>query len=158
MESPLDARSGTPLRGSIRLGLVLFFALAAACSPPSDIGQPCLLRQRDGGVWLSAQSQSDDFLYQGSPQCQNLVCLRPAASPLDAGYGLCSNICTPSNPSSPNSPSEDCGGASSGYVCRTITLDPSMIQTIEQQDGGQALLNEYLGGPNAEYCTTPTTP
>ncbi|MHB1845229.1 MAG: adventurous gliding motility lipoprotein CglC [Deltaproteobacteria bacterium] len=133
----------------------LALALFAACSPPSDIGSPCLLRQADGGVWLSAQSPTDDYLYQGSPQCQNLVCLRPAGSPLDAGYGICSNICTPTSPSNPNSPSEDCGGSSSGYVCRTIALDPAFIQAVEQADGGQALLDAYLGGPNADFCTTP---
>ena len=135
--------------------VLLSFASTVACSPPSDLGHPCVMRQADGGVWTSAASGSDDYLYQGTPQCENLVCLRPAASPLDAGYGLCSNSCTPQSPADPNSLSDDCGGKASGLVCRGITLDPAFIQQIEAEDGGQALLNQYLGGANTAYCTTP---
>ena len=93
---------------TLRLGsLVLLFV---ACDPPTDIGKICALPNPDGGpgLWLSAVSTTDDFYYSGTTECQNLVCLRPASSPLDAGYGFCSNECTPQNSQDPNSPSADC--------------------------------------------------
>ena len=86
-------------------------------------------------------------------ECQNLVCLRPAGSPLDAGLGFCSSPCTPAN-SSPNSPSDDCSGASMPLVCRSADLDPSFIAEVLDA-GGSALLERYLGGTSAPIlCTT----
>jgi hypothetical protein len=129
--------------------------LTFGCNPPSDLGNVCELRLADGGLWTSAVSPTDDFIYSGTTQCENLVCLRPAGSPLDAGYGLCSNNCTPKNASDPNSLSDDCNGRESGLVCRQIALDPSFIKAILAQDGGKQLLQEVLGGNTIPtYCTT----
>ena len=136
--------------------LLLVPLLALGCNPPSDLGNVCELRI-DGGLWTSAVSETDDFFYQGTTQCENLVCLRPAGSPLDAGYGICSNTCTPDNSGNPNSLSDDCGGRSSGLVCRQLSLSPEFIQGILALDGGQELLDQVLGGNIAStYCTTPT--
>jgi hypothetical protein len=125
----------------------LFFLipfLALGCNPPSDLGNVCELRI-DGGLWTSAVSPTDDFFYQGTTQCENLVCLRPAGSP-------------PANPGDPNSVSDDCGGHSTGLVCRQLSLSPDFIKAILALDGGQELLNEVLGGNTVStYCTTPTS-
>jgi hypothetical protein len=84
------------------------------------------------------------------------VCLRPAGSALDAGYGICSNNCTPGG-SGPNALSDDCNGRASGLVCRQISLDPAFIQAILAEDGGRQLLQEVLGGNTLpDYCTTHT--
>jgi hypothetical protein len=129
--------------------------LALGCNPPSDLGHLCELKV-DGGLWTSAVSPTDDFFYQGTTQCENLVCLRPAGSPLDAGYGICSNTCAPQSPGNPNSISDDCGGHSSGFVCRQISLSPDFIKAILATDGGQQLLDQVLGGNTVStYCTTP---
>jgi hypothetical protein len=143
--------------GTVKHALVFLIPLLAlGCNPPSDLGNVCELRI-DGGLWTSAVSPTDDFFYQGTTQCENLVCLRPAGSPLDAGYGICSNTCTPQNASDPNSLSDDCGGRASGLVCRQLSLSPEFIQGILALDGGQQLLDEVLGGNTVStYCTTPT--
>ncbi len=129
------------------------FLLLDACSPPSDIGKPCVLRN-DGGVW-NASSATDDFLDMGTPECENLVCLRPAGSDAGVGSGICSNSCTPQDPNQPNSPSDDCNSRQTGLVCRPVALDPSFVQAVEAEDGGAALLQQYLGGSNPYYCTLP---
>ncbi len=136
----------------------LFLTTAAAfvllaCTPASDIGKPCTLR-RDGGVW-NVSSPTDDFLDTGTTFCQNLVCIRPAGYDGGAGAGFCSNNCTPDDPTATSGPSADCDSATTGLVCRPITLDPDFVKSVEEEDGGQAILDEYLGGANTYYCATP---
>jgi len=143
---------------ALRLGSLALVLIA--CDPPTDIGQVCALPNPDGGpgLWTSAVSDTDDFFYQGTPECQNQVCLRPAGSLLDAGYGFCSNSCSPQNANDPNSPSDDCNGSAIPVVCRQAALDMDFINAILMEDGGAALLQEYLGGTSAPFlCTTPTT-
>ncbi len=130
------------------LGLALA-ALAGACSPASDIGKPCPLN--DAGVNLG---QGDDFVYNGDAFCQNLVCLRPGNWTTDAGtnWGFCSNTpCTPDN-GTLGTASQDCNSSSTGLVCDTLTIDPNFVMAIDAEDGGAALLAQYLG---TTYCTTP---
>jgi len=134
------------------------FALAAVliagCDPPTDLGNPCVLQNPDGGPggW-DATSQTDDYYNNATAECQNLVCLRPAGSPLDAGLGFCSSSCTPEG-SSPNSHSDDCNGASLPLVCRAVALDPGFIAEVLDA-GGSALLQQYLGGTTPPvFCTT----
>jgi hypothetical protein len=143
--------------GPAALGLLL---ACAACSLPTDLGTPCELLAPDagdggGGLINTDGGATNDYLYLGSAACENLVCIRPAGSKLDAGYGICSNLCTPDNPGQACGPSQDCNSNQTGLVCRTVTLDPKFVATIEAEDGGAALLDEYLGGPNATYCATP---
>ena len=140
---------------ALRLGSLVL--LVVACDPPTDIGTICALPNPDGGpgLWLSAVSTTDDFYYDGTTECQNLVCLRPADSPLDAGLGFCSNTCTPQN-NAPSGPSPDCSGSSIPVICRQVALDPTFLNLIAMEDGGQALLDEYLGGTTAPLlCATP---
>jgi hypothetical protein len=140
--------------------LALLALVLIACDPPTDIGNVCALPNPDGGpgLWISATSDNDDFFYNGTTECQNAVCLRPAGSPLDAGLGFCSNSCTPESPGNPNSTSPDCNGSSIPIVCRTVALDQQFITAILDEDGGAALLDEYLGGTTPPtLCTTPTS-
>lgn len=136
-----------------------FWALAAlclsACDPPTDLGKVCtLLGVGDGGP--PAISPNDDYYDQGTAQCQNLICLRPAGSPLDGGLGFCSSPCTPQTQGDPNSKSDDCNGSSIPLVCRQIALDQAFLNQIAAEDGGQALLQQYLGGNTAPVlCTSP---
>ncbi|HUB08483.1 MAG TPA: adventurous gliding motility lipoprotein CglC [Myxococcales bacterium] len=142
----------------------LWLSLAAAsCSLPSDLGTPCGLLAPvpdggDGGGALLATDGGgdDDYLYLGSATCENLVCVRPAGSTLDGGYGICSNLCTPDSQGVACGPSQDCDTAHTGLVCRSLTIDPNFVKEIEAEDGGEALLDQYLGGPNATYCATPS--
>ncbi len=126
----------------------------AACDPPTDLGNPCVLQNPDGGPggW-DVTSIKNDYYNNATAECQNLVCLRPAGSPLDAGLGFCSSPCTPESPS-PNAHSDDCNGASMSLVCRTVDLDPGFI--AEVLDAGDAsLLDQYLGGTTPPvFCTT----
>jgi hypothetical protein len=138
---------------SLRILAVAVFL--TACDPPTDLGNPCVLPNPDGGpgAW-TATSSSNDYYNDATAECQNLVCLRPAGSPLDAGLGFCSSPCTPAN-SSPNSPSDDCSGASMPLVCRPADLDPGFIAEVKDA-GGTALLEKYLGGTSPPiFCTTP---
>jgi hypothetical protein len=130
--------------------------LFLACDPPTDIGHPCTLQNPDGGPggW-DVTSASNDYYNNSTAECQNLICLRPAASPLDAGLGICSSPCTPQNAGDPNSSSDDCDGSSIPLVCRAVALDPGFIAEVKDA-GGVALLDKYLGGPNAPvFCSTP---
>lgn len=123
-----------------------------ACSPASDIGKPCPL-PADGGA--TSTGPGDDFVYNGDAFCQNLVCLRPGNSDAGQFQGFCSNTpCTPDNgaPPGPTATSEDCNSSSTGLVCDTLTVDPSFLAHIDAEDGGAALLAQYLG---TTYCTTP---
>lgn len=146
-----------PVRwGLAALGLIL---AATACSLPTDLGTPCPLLASgdaggDGGGLLSTPSNLDDYLYLGSASCENLVCVRPAGSSQDAGFGICSNLCTPDQAGLACGPSQDCNSSQTGLVCRSLTIDPNFIKEIEEEDGGAALLDEYLGGPNTTYCAT----
>lgn len=136
--------------------LVVLGGLLVNCDPPSDLGKPCALLLPDGGFW-TVTSPTDDYYYSGTPECENLICLRPAASPLDAGFGFCSGPCSPKNPSDPNSASDDCsGGTSAASVCRAVALDQTFINLILSEPNGQALLQQYLGGSSAPIlCTSP---
>ncbi|MHB8416723.1 MAG: adventurous gliding motility lipoprotein CglC [Myxococcales bacterium] len=142
--------------GILALGLA---ATWASCSLPSDLGQPCPLVTDGGDGGLLATTgdggENDDYLYR-SADCDNLVCVRSAGSALDAGYGVCSNNCTPDTPGAACGASQDCDTAHTGLVCRTLTIDPNFVKEILAEDGGAALLEEYLGGPNAMYCATAT--
>jgi hypothetical protein len=164
----VDYLVGNGARASLKAvkhtSVVPLLFLLFACDPPSDLGNVCELRVADGGLWTSAVSPTDDFIYSGTTQCENLVCLRPAGSPLDAGYGICSNNCTPQDATNPNSLSDDCNGRASGLVCRQLSLDPAFIEALLAQDGGRQLLEEVLGtncssasdpGCLPTYCTTP---
>ncbi len=127
----------------------------AACDPPTDLGNPCVLQNPDGGPggW-TATSSTNDYYNNATAECQNLVCLRPAGSPLDAGLGFCSSPCTPDSSSDPNSPSDDCSGGSMSLVCRPVALDEGFIDQVLDA-GGNTLLQKYLGGTSAPiFCTT----
>jgi hypothetical protein len=150
----------------LRFWLISVLAIGSnvACNPPSDIGTVCALPNPDGGPGLWTQtSETDDLFYSGTAECENLICLRPHGSGLDAGYGYCSNSCTPTNPQDDNSSSPDCAGATVevdgdyvGMVCRAVALDQAFINQILSEDGGQALLEQYLGGTTPPVlCTTP---
>jgi hypothetical protein len=105
---------------------------------------------------LTTDNGSDDYLSLGDwAACENGVCLRPSGSTLDAGYGICSNLCTPDTPGAACGPSQDCNTSQTGLICRTLTIDPNFVKEIEAEDGGEALLDQYLGGPNATYCAPP---
>lgn len=139
----------------IPLAAVLAAASLAACNPPSDLGKVCALTI-DGGLWVAAVSQTDDYFFNGTAECENLVCLRSAASPLAPGYGICSGPCTPQVPNDPNSPSDDCAGGLTPLVCRAIALDPQFVQSILAEPDGGELLAQYLGGTSAPVlCSTP---
>ncbi len=144
-------------RSKVGLALLGLSLAWAACSLPEDLGTPCGLLAPDGGGALIATDggPGDEYLYLGSSTCENLVCVRPAGSALDAGYGLCSNLCTPDTQNTTCGPSQDCDTTHTGLVCRTLTIDPNFVKEIEAEDGGAALLAEYLGGPNATYCAPP---
>jgi hypothetical protein len=133
--------------------LALLGVGSLACQPSTDLGHPCTLRQSDGGPWLDS-SATDDHIYQGTPECENLVCIRPAGATYAPGQGICSNLCTPKNPSDRNSASTDCDSKNTGLVCRPLALDQAFINQILKLDGGAALLELYLGSSSGDFCTT----
>jgi hypothetical protein len=137
----------------IVLAVALGALSQAACGPKTDMGTPCAMRLTDGGPWLDT-SQTDDHVYVGTPECQNLVCIRPAAATYPAGQGICSNLCTPQQAGNPNSPSNDCDSRNTHLVCRPLALDQDFINQILALDGGAELLQKYLGSVSGNYCTT----
>ncbi len=128
---------------------LLGLTLTVACSPASDIGNPC--RLLDSGIPCDP---ANDCVSNGDAFCQNLVCLRPGGSTLDAGWGFCSNsLCTPdTGAANLGTASQDCNSSSTGLVCGSLTLDPSFVKQIDAEDGGAALLAQYL---STTYCTCP---
>ena len=150
----LEIGVGLALR-MVVLGTVVGAFSVSACAPKTDIGDPCSLKLLDGGPWLET-SQTNDIFIIGTPQCENLVCLRPAGATSPPGQGICSNLCTPEKAGDPNSPSNDCSSRETNLVCRKLALDQSFIDQILALDGGAELLQKYLGSDSGNYCTTPT--
>jgi hypothetical protein len=149
-----------------RAGLFLAAAaslLIGACNPPPDYGSPCRLTRPslpDGGgiefvaVNDSALNPAFDFLANGDPECEDLVCIRQHGkdySALDTdqvAHGECSTPCIGDS---------DCGDPAKGLTCVQLAFDPAFLSGLQQND--PATYNQYFGdSASANYCTDPNLP
>lgn len=144
------------------LGVLAGAAMLVACNPPSDIGNPCRLTRAadDGGVDFipvgdSAIDPRFDFLANGDPDCENLVCVRQAGKDYSAqesgdnlARGLCSNSCIDAT---------DCGDQSRGMVCQQLAFDQAFLDNLKNSD--PATYQQYFGdSASSTYCIDPTLP
>ena len=149
----------------MRAGLLALLAglLLAACNPPVDYGQPCRLTRPaypDGGgiAYIPGNdSQLDsrfDFIANGDPDCEDLVCIRQnnkdysAQDTADNAYGECSTPCI--DPS-------DCGDQSLGLTCNRLAFDPEFMAYLKAND--PATYAQYFGDSDAtSFCIDPNLP
>jgi hypothetical protein len=143
--------------------------LATACNPPKDYGNLCRLTKAsaggDGGVDYilkddAAVKPGYDFLANGDPDCEDLVCLRQAGkdygtadgAPFADGklyaHGECSTPCTAD---------ADCGEPARGLTCTKLGFDQAFLDNLKRTD--PATYNQYFGDvASAYFCTDPGLP
>jgi hypothetical protein len=150
---------------SIRAGFAALLGglLLAACNPPVDYGQPCqLIRPAfpdGGGIAFIPVGDPEidprfDFLSNGDPDCEDLVCIRQAGKDYSAmegngnAHGECSTACIGDS---------DCGDASLGLTCSQLAFDQEFLDQLRTQD--PATYAEFFGdSASAHYCTDPNLP
>lgn len=144
--------------------MVLAAGLAStACEPPKDYGNQCRLTRPsypDGGgiEYLKANDTAIDprfdFLANGDPDCEDLVCVRQAGkdySQVDSdgnAHGECSTPCIGD---------EDCGDPAKGLKCSQLAFDQQFLTNLCQTD--PTTCHQYFGdNPGALFCTDPNLP
>ena len=143
--------------------------LATACNPPKDFGNVCRLTKPsaggDGGVDYIFKDDPTvksgfDFLANGDPDCEDLVCLRQAgkdyatadAAPDSEGklylHGECSTPCIDNT---------DCGEPARGLQCVKLAFDQAFLDNLKRTD--PITYNQYFGDvASALFCTDPGLP
>ncbi|MBS2029150.1 MAG: adventurous gliding motility lipoprotein CglC [Deltaproteobacteria bacterium] len=146
------------------LGMVVCGLGIWGCNPPVDYGNTCRLTRPafpDGGGIEFIKSGDDavknsafDFLSNGDPDCEDLVCIRQAGKDYSAqetdgnAHGECSTDCLSD---------DDCGDPAKGLKCTQLAFDQTFLQNLCSTD--PATCREFFGdSPNALYCTDPNLP
>lgn len=171
------------------LGVGFVVGVLASCSTGGDLNQPCELVKAgpDGGAAPILESElptsHTDFISFGSPDCDDLLCVRDADYPRDTdggavAYGYCSTPCTPgasdqcqSFDSSLDQNKSQCGSPADCKVeaqclnglcqtqlnCRALLLDAQTLAAICANDAGACQM--YFNGVSEPYfCARGTTP
>ncbi|WNG45750.1 adventurous gliding motility lipoprotein CglD [Archangium minus] len=140
---------------SARLALLVGAALlCGGCEVPSDIGKPCVLvkksttGQKFDPVTLADIGAGDkDFISFGSLDCEDLVCVRDANSPIQTSgegdalrvLGYCSKSCVPTDDGAPqlqdfcavNHP-EASADVKERMSCRALLLDAEALEYMRK--------------------------
>ena len=144
---------------SVRLALLMGAALlCGGCEIPADVGKPCVLVKRDttdpkksAPVVLADIQRDQDFISFGSLDCEDLLCVRNAGSPIQTTgegteqrvLGYCSKPCSSgaiTDTCAVNHP-EASAEITAGMSCRALLLD-------------QQALNDLKVNSPAEYANT----
>jgi len=146
------------------VGVVMACSLGVwACNPPVDYGNSCRLTRPQfpdgGGIEFiksgdSAIDSRFDFLSNGDPDCEDLVCIRQAGKDYTAqetdgnAHGECSTNCLSD---------DDCGDQAKGLKCTQLAFDQEFLQNLCATD--PVTCHEYFGdSTSALYCTDPNLP
>ena len=160
-----------PLRRMmIALSLSIAAGLWAACSQSGDLNKACVLVTKDAGDptgrtpadLLESQipNTHTDFISFGSPDCDNLVCVRDANYPRgdagDVAMGYCSAPCDPGVSAECQSFDGNNTGPNA-LTCRPLLLDTQTLHSICSQDAGAC--QEYFSNTSKPFfCARGGTP
>lgn len=154
---------------SARLALLLGAALlCGGCTVPSDIGKPCVLVKKnasgEGAVPVSPADIlfNQDFISFGSVECEDLVCVRSAGTPLDTSgtgdsvtvRGYCSKPCNLTSATDCSSTDPDTRPEiKQGMGCRALLLDQVALDTLKRNNPDEY---ERIFGKNESpnYCAS----
>ncbi|MGZ3460896.1 MAG: adventurous gliding motility lipoprotein CglC [Archangium sp.] len=160
---------------SARLALLVGAALlCGGCQVRSDIGKPCVLvkksqsGQKYDPVTLSDIQEDQDFISFGSTDCEDLVCVRDAHSPIKTSgegdglrvLGYCSKACVPSDstqlqsPCAVNDPDAD-AQVKASMSCRPLLLDQQALDDLRAKD--PAGYRQTFGDNASPYFCAATT-
>jgi hypothetical protein len=124
--------------------------VALGCQSP-DVGQSCAIKW--GTATADAptpQTVTGDYLENGNPACDALVCIVSPASPAYPKYATC-NGAQCGYCSKPCVSDQDCFTHDTGLVCRQMLLDPEIIKGLDA-----ATLQRYLADLNySSFCAVP---
>lgn len=140
-------------------------ALLCACNPPKDFGNICRLSRpvgNDGGLEFIPKDDPSirsnfDFLANGDPDCEDLVCLRQAGkdySTPDGTADATGKLYAHGECSTPCIDATDCGEPARGLTCEKLAFDQSFLDNLKRND--PATYAQYFGdNASALYCTDP---
>jgi hypothetical protein len=158
---------------SARLVLLVGAALlCGGCEVPSDIGKPCVLVKRSQSgqkydpVRMEDINVDQDFISFGSLDCEDLVCVRDARSPVRTTgegselrvLGYCSKACVADNLQNPcavNHPDAD-AQVKERMSCRPLLLDQQALDDLRAKD--PAGYRATFGDNASPYFCASTTP
>ena len=141
----------TPRPAPVLASLALV-ALLGGCQSP-DVGQRCRVpRDPLAQIHPTPDTIQGDYLENGSPSCDNLVCIvSPAVSGGDYNgcpggeCGYCSKPCVSD---------QDCFRSQTGLACRQMVLDPAFIAELQKTE--PELLARFLADTQfSSYCAVP---
>lgn len=124
---------------------LLVLLLLAACTTPTDYGQPCKLVKRgpDGKPVPIATGEikvgaGKDFISFGATDCENLVCVidtdAPAGTnPNAPAVGYCSNRCQQGTECPSGDPADDLDPKKK-LRCRALVLDEETLRSVNIGD------------------------
>lgn len=151
------------MRAALLAAMVGGLALVA-CEPPKDYGQQCRLTRPSfpdgGGIEYLKKDDAAidprfDFLANGDPDCEDLVCVRQHGkdySQIDQGDGNAHGEC-----STPCIGDEDCGDPAKGLKCSQLAFDQTFLDNLKKND--PATYAQYFGdSASALYCVDPNLP
>ncbi|MFL5322266.1 MAG: adventurous gliding motility lipoprotein CglC [Myxococcaceae bacterium] len=131
-------------------GIVLAsLGLGAGCGPSSGLNKDCILVKKDPNdasktaqiTEADVQSNNNrDIISFGSTDCEDLVCVHEAGSPLTGNpakelHGFCSKACLEGSTNScPSDNPEDDKKPDTKFSCRSLLLDEQTLATLRQSD------------------------
>jgi hypothetical protein len=156
----------------VACGAAALFLMTSACPKPDDLGARCLLVRadpsdtdpRDGTRSITIKESeiatltNTDIFSLGATECENLVCIRAANTPLSGtagadATGFCSRACVEND-------ADSCLTGDSGidhgdpYACRSLALDAEALVDIRERYPD--LIPPGFTSPF--YCAKPVVP
>ncbi|QRK04671.1 adventurous gliding motility lipoprotein CglD [Archangium violaceum] len=165
---------------SARLALLVGAALlCGGCEVPSDIGKPCVLvkkstkeGEKSDPVTLEDIGEGDkDFISFGALDCEELVCVRDANSPIQTSgegdglrvLGYCSKACVPSDDGAPQIQSpcavnhpEASAEVKASMSCRPLLLDQQALDYMRANSPEE--YRATFGENSSPYFCAASTP
>jgi hypothetical protein len=160
------------LRLFLSLTVLAIIAVAQACADAGDLNSLCELVTKDAGdptgrtpaplLLSEIPTTQTDFISFGSPDCDELICVRDYQYVQDGGapyaYGYCSAPCTPgaANQCQSYDSSLD-ANPQTKLNCRPLLLDSQTLAAICSDDAGAC--QEYFSNTRSPYfCARGQTP
>jgi hypothetical protein len=150
----------------------LSLVMSACLEPPDDLGSPCVLVRADptdtdpnDGTRSINILESDlegltdtDIISFGATECENLVCVRPANTPLGpdrtvGAEGFCSRACA-ENVADACLTGDAARDNNDPYACRSLALDAEALAVLRQDH--PELIPPGVTSPF--YCANPLVP